>query len=136
MTFKDILPDDDFSMLDLDEMGELVKIDGVILKAVIDKHTAKKSGNEKKNFKMLFGDFIEVFFRTEDYCRKRERLPHQGEVCYLYSDEWKLDKRFVVESCAAEFGMAHLILSAYRQNNLRAEEIRAARANILDGKEV
>ena len=54
MTFKDILPDDDFSMLDLDEMGELVKIDGVILKAVIDKHTAKKSGNEKKNFKMLF----------------------------------------------------------------------------------
>ena len=128
MTFKDILPDDDFELLNLDEMGELVKLDGVILKAVVEKNTAKKSGNDKKNFKMLFGDFTELFFRKEDYCRKRKRLPRQGEVCYLYSDEWQLDKRFVVESCADEFGMAHLVLSAYRQNNLRE-----ARTNILDG---
>lgn len=132
MTFKEILPDDDSAMLDLTEFAELVKIDGVILRAVIENHTADKSGNDKKNFKGLFGDFTEIYFRTQDYCRKRERLPRNGEVCYVYSNEWKCDKRFHVESCVDEMGMAHLILSAYRQDTLRSEEIRAARAGVLN----
>ena len=133
MTFKEILPDDDFAMLDLNEFAEFVRIDGLILKAVIENHTADKSGNDKKNFKGLFGDFTEIFFRTQDYCKKRERLPRNGEICKVYSEEWKLEKRFVVESCVDEMGMAHLILSAYRQDTLRGETLRAARASALDG---
>lgn len=132
MTFKDILPDDDSAMLDLTEFAELVRIDGVNLRAVIENHTAKKSGNDKKNFKGLFGDFTEIFFRTCDYCGKRERLPRNGEICMVYSEEWKCEKRFIVEQCTDEMGMTHLILSAYRQDTLRSEEIRAARAGVLN----
>lgn len=132
MTFKELLPDDDFAMLDLTEFADLVKIDGVILKAVIENHTADRSGNDKKNFKGLFGDFTEIFFRTKDYCQKRERLPRNGEVCMVFSHEWNCEKRFIVESCTDEMGMAHLILAAYRQDTLRSESIRAARAGVLD----
>ena len=134
MTFKDILPEDDSAMLDLDEFAEIVKIDGVLLRAIVENHTADKSGNEKKNFKGLFGDFTEIFFRVSDYCDKRKRLPRNGEVCFVDSEEYNAEKRFIVESCTDEFGMAHLILSAYRQNTLRTEEIRTARARFLDGE--
>lgn len=132
MTFKDILPDDDLAMLDLTEFAEYVTIDGVILKAVIENHTEEKSGTDKKNFRGLFGDFTEIFFRTADYCKKRERLPRHGETCYIFSHEWNCEKRFVVDSCTDEMGMAHLILAAYRQDTLRAEGIRAARAGVLN----
>lgn len=126
MTFKDLLPADDSAILDLSEFAELITIDGVTIRAVVQTHTAQKSGNEKKNFKGLHGDFTDIFFRTADYCQKRERLPNQGDVCFIS------EKRFVVESCADEFGMTHLVLSAYRQNNLRSESIRAARDGVLN----
>ena len=115
MTFKDILPDDNLAMLELDEFAEFVRIDDVIVRAVIQRSTDDKSGNDKKNFKGLFGDFIEIFFRTQDYLNKKNRLPHNGETCHIFSREWNVEKRFIVESAADEMGMFHMTLAAYRQ---------------------
>lgn len=119
MTFKDLLPSDNEAILMLDEFAEWVKIDGVILRAVVEKSTAQKSGNLKLNFKGLMGDFVTLYFRTTDYNGKRERLPRNGERVKIYSDEWACDKLFNVVSCADELGICTLVLDAYRQNTLR-----------------
>ena len=115
MTFKDILPEDNLAMLDLDEFGEFVEINGVLIRAVIQASTDDKSGNDKKNFKGLFGDFIDVYFRTEDYRNKKKTLPHNGETCHIYSREFDITKRFIVEVATDEMGMFHMTLAAYRQ---------------------
>lgn len=132
MTFKDILIEDNSEMLELDEFAELLRIDGVIVRAVVDNYTAKKSGNANLNFKGLMGDFLEIFFRTMDYCRKRERLPRYGEICFVYSPDWDAEKRFVVESSTDELGMAHLVLSAYRDYKIDVKAVQAARAGVLN----
>lgn len=119
MTFKEILPSDNENILMLDEFAEYVKINDVILKAVVEKSTAQKSGNMKLNFKGLMGDFVTLYFRTSDYNGKRERVPRHGERVKVYSDEWACDKLFNVVSCQDELGICTLVLDAYRQNTLR-----------------
>lgn len=119
MTFKELLPEDNEAILRLDEFAEWVKIDGVILRAVIEKSTAQKSGNLKLNYKGLMGDFMTIYFRAADYNGKRERLPRHGERVKVYSDEWGCDKMFSVTSCTNEHGISTLVLEAYRQNTLR-----------------
>ena len=119
MTFKEILPADNEAILRLDEFAECVKIDGVILRAAVEKSTAQKSGNLKLNYKGLLGDFLTLYFRSADYVGKRERLPRYGERVKVFSDEWRCEKLFSVESCADELGICTLTLGAYRQNTLR-----------------
>ena len=119
MTFKEILPADNEAILMPDEFAEWVKIDGVILRAVVEKSTAQKSANLKLNFKGLMGDFVTLYFRSSDYNGKRERLPRNGERVKVYSDEWACDKLFNVVSCTDELGICTLVLDAYRQNTLR-----------------
>ena len=119
MTFKELLPTDNEAILFLDEFAEWVKIDGIILRAVVEKSTAQKSGNVKLNYKGLMGDFLTLYFRSSDYNGKRERLPRNGERVKVYSDEWHCDKLFNVVSCVDELGICTLVLDAYRQNTLR-----------------
>ena len=119
MTFKDLLPSDNEAILQLDEFAEYVKIDGVILKAVVEKSTAQKSGSRQLNYKGLMGDFVTLYFRTYDYIGKKNRLPRHDERVKVYSDEWSCDKLFNVVSCQDELGICTLVLDAYRQNTAR-----------------
>lgn len=119
MMFKDLLTSDNAAILMLDEFAEWVRVDGVILRAVIEKSTAQKSGNVKLNYKGLMGDFTTIYFCTADYNGKRERLPRNGERVKVYSEEWGCEKQFNVVSCEDELGICTLVLDAYRQNTLR-----------------
>ena len=123
MTFKDILPADNDALLFLDEFAQWVKIDEIILRAVVEKSTAQKSGNLKLKYKGLMGDFVTLYFRGSDYAGKSERLPRNGERVKVYSDEWKCDKLFNVVSCTEELGICTLVLDAYRQNTLRGRSV-------------
>lgn len=120
MTFKDIIDSDNENILRLDELAEYVRLDGVIIKAVVEKSTAEKSGNLKLNYKGLFGDFTTLYFRAIDYNGKEIRLPRHGERVQVYSDEWGCEKMFSVTSCETQSGLVTLVLEAYRQNTLRS----------------
>ena len=123
MTFKEIIPSDNENILWLDEFAELVEIDGVILKAVVEKSTAQKSGSMKLNHKGLFGDFTTLYFRSADYMANEKRLPRHGERVKIYSEEWECAKMFNVVSCESDLGICTLTLDAYRQNTLRGVTI-------------
>ena len=113
MIFKDYLPGDMDVMLNVDEFAEEIDIDGVKLLAVSDYTTKDKSGNQNLNYPGLHGDFIELYFKVSDYIESRQRLMRNGEICYVNK------KRYTVDEIIEEQGLAHLILSEYRQNTLR-----------------
>ena len=113
MRFKDLVVEDNAAIIDLDEMAEYVICDNVIMKAIVTKTTERMSGVESKNYGGLYGDYITLWFKAEDYCRKRERLPRQGEYCYLQS------KRYEVISSIELDGIGRLEMRTYRQNTLR-----------------
>ena len=113
MTFKDYLPADNHMMMNVEEFGEEIIIDDVELRAVAEESTAQKSGNRNLNYPGLHGDFLEIYFCVEDYIAERERLMKHGEVCHVNG------KRYDVVQCTDEQGMCHLILSAYRQEQVR-----------------
>ena len=127
MIFKDYLPGDMEEMLNLDVFGEEILIDGVNLKAVREYSTNAKSGNRNLNYPGLHGDFVEIFFRVSDYIESRQRLMRHGEICYLDN------RRYTVEEITDEQGMAHLKLSAYRQNTVRVDtaNINAAKLGLI-----
>lgn len=105
-TFKEQLAADLDLFVELDEFAELVTIDGVELRAQKISHTAEKSQRLSEHFEMLFGDFVTLYFRRDDYDKK---IPVQGQ--WLVVD----GKRFDVLSSADELGIVKLVLSAYRQ---------------------
>lgn len=109
--FQEDLREDFKTFLELDEWGEYAVLDGVLLQ-VQRQHirTAQKSGVQSQNYDQLHGDFVKVFFRAEDYLRKRKRLPHEGDICLLN------DTRFDVVSVKDDFGLIGMNLAAYRQN--------------------
>ena len=114
MNFKDVLKEDNDSIFALDELAEFVNIDGVILRCQIARHTEKISGNEKKVFDGLHGDFISLSFRKDDYCTKKRRIPKQGDAIYINA------KKYFVQKSRYEFGVIYLEASENRQsrNNL------------------
>lgn len=116
---KEYLSEDMLHMLDLGEFAKYMNFNDLIIRAVVEENTAQKSGNRNLNFTGLYGDFIELYFRVEDYISKKERLPVHGEVCYLNG------KRYEVVKCIDEQGMAHLVLSGYRQNTLKQSEMKS-----------
>ena len=113
MTFKDDIKDDLQEFVELTEFAELIKLDGLILPAQMIHHTAEKSGRQTENYAGLHGDFTELYFMSEPYKLKRERLPRNGEWIFIN------DKRYDVISVTEELGIAHVVCSAYRQNVLR-----------------
>ena len=67
----------------------------------------------RNTFDRLEGDFVELYFRTQDYTATRKRLPRYGEWCFVNG------KRFEVVSSQDDLGVAHLVLASYRQPTLR-----------------
>lgn len=106
---KEYLSGDMLTMLNLDEFGEKIEMNEVELQAVLESTTKQKSGNRNLNYPGLHGDFLEIFFRIEDYISEEKQLMKQGEICYVNG------KRYTVESVTDEQGMAHLMLAEYRQ---------------------
>ena len=112
MNFKDDLKDDIKTFLDLDEFAEYVRIDGLILPAQIEYHTAEKSARQSENFAGLHGDFVTIYFASEPYYKKRQKLPRFGEWIYVN------DKRYDVESANEEKGIIRVECAAHRQQKL------------------
>lgn len=106
---KKYLSADMLMMLNLDEFGEKIMINDVEIQAVTEETTKAKSGNRQLNYPGMHGDFLEVFFRIEDYVTEEKKLMRHGEICYVNG------KRYTVESVTDEQGMAHLMLAEYRQ---------------------
>ena len=114
MNLKDVIErDNDKVFLNVNEFAEYVEIDGIILQGQVQYRTEKASSLKSESFEMLHGDYVKVFFRTSDYCKKNERLPVQGEFVHLNK------KKYKVMTCKDEMGITRLVLSSYRQEQLR-----------------
>lgn len=112
--FKDVIASDNQQVfIDVNEFAEYVEIDGVLLQAQIQYRTERKSALRSETFDGLHGDFTKIFFRTADYCGKRERIPVQGEIVHINH------KRYVVLTSKDEMGITRLVVSDYRQEQLR-----------------
>jgi len=109
MKFAELLAEDNEAVLDVEEFGEYILLGGVILKAQLESWTAKVSSREDRNFVGLHGDFVTAYFKVADYFTKKAKLPKQGEWVYVNG------KRYEVQSCKDDLGVATLILKTYRQ---------------------
>lgn len=121
-TLKDVIKyDAENVFINLNEFAEYVEIDGVILRAQVQYSSEKAAGLKMRMFEAvrgelmqpLHGDYVKMFFRTADYLGKRERLPYQNEYCHVNK------KKYKVVSSKNEMGITRLILSDYRQEQLR-----------------
>ena len=113
MHFKELLEEDNAAVVDISEMAEWVEVDGVIFAAQKVQSTGRFTTAGFKKYEGLHGDFLTLYFRTKDYCKKRERLPREGEYIFYNG------KRYTVMSCGEEHGIAKLTVQSYRQNTLR-----------------
>ena len=114
--FKDLLGIDAAAIMSVVEFAEYLKIDGVILACQFVPSTEKMSGVESKNYGGLYGDFAEIYFKTDDYQKKRgKKIPVQGEFIYL--EVRGIKKRFEVISSEDELRVTCLKISTYRQQN-------------------
>ena len=105
MTFKEQIAADLDIFVETEEFAELVTIDGVELKAQKLSHTAEKSARLTEQWDKLFGDFVTLYFKREDY---KKKLPVHGQSVIIDG------KRFDVLSSENELGICKLVLSAYR----------------------
>ena len=113
-TFKDYQRQDNQDVfINLKEFGEYATIDGVTLQVQVQYRTERYSALQSQDYETLHGDFVKIFFRTADYCGKNERLPYQGEYCHING------KRYKVQTCKDEMGITRLVVSSYRQEQLR-----------------
>lgn len=112
-SFKDDVADDCDIFVDVTEFGRLTWVDGVLLWAQVIEKTAEQSGRQNETYPGLHGDYTTIYFETAVYCRKRERIPRNGEWFYING------KRFTVVSARDEQGITKIVASAYRQNTLR-----------------
>ena len=110
MRFKELMKSDNEAVLDIGEFGQLSLIDNVIMKAQKVYWTEKMSSREDRNYTGLYGDFVTIYFKAEDYLRKRKKLPKQGDWVFIDG------KRYQVQSCQDELGLVSLIVKTYRQN--------------------
>ena len=117
--FKDVIASDNQEVfIDVNEFAEYVDVDGVLLQGQIQYRTERKSALQSETYETLHGDYLKVFFRTKDYCGKRERLPAQGETVHVNG------KRYQVLTSKDEMGITRLVVSAYRQVQLRQSPVR------------
>lgn len=127
MNFKDVIASDNEEVfINVNEFSEYVDIDGVMIQAQIQYRTERKSALQSENFDGLHGDFTKVFFRTSDYCGKRERLPVQGEFVHING------KRYEVLACKDELGIVRLLVSDYRMIQLRQKPFQRLEVGGLD----
>ena len=110
MTFKEQIAADLDIFVETEEFAELVTIDGVELPAQKISHTAEKSARLTEQWDKLFGDFMTLYFKRDDYNKK---IPVQGQGVIVDG------RRYDVLSSEAELGLVKLVLSAYRQPRLK-----------------
>ena len=114
MALKDYIKRDNQSVFfNLGECAEYVELDEMMIQAQVQYRTEKASSLKSETFDELHGDYVKIFFRTDDYCRKNERLPVQGEFVHINK------KLYKVLTCKDEMGITRLTVSAYRQGQLR-----------------
>ena len=127
MALKDYIKRDNQSVFfNLGEFAEYIKLDGVTLQVQVQYRTEKASTLKSESFPMLHGDYAKVFFRTADYCGKRERLPVEGEFVHING------KLYKVLTCKDEMGITRLVVSAYRQEQLREKPFQRMELGGLD----
>lgn len=107
--------------MDVEEFAELIVLDGVIIKASINNNTENISNVASRNYAGLHGDFSRIFFLTEDYCRKRLRIPKQGD--YVFLEKGNDRRQYTVVSSENDLQVTELVLQSYRQNTLRGVPI-------------
>lgn len=110
--FKKILQSDSEIFLNVEEFGEVINLDGLEFKAQLSIKTAEHSGGSTKNYAGLYGDIVELHFKTQEYLEVR-RLPNQGEQVTLNG------KKYYVRSSIDYLGIAKLELESYRQGQVR-----------------
>lgn len=116
MNLKDYIKQDNEKVfINLNEFSEYVELDGIILQAQVQYRTERRSALQSESFEGLHGDWVKIFFRTADYCKKNERLPVQGEIVHINH------KRYKVLTCKDEMGITRLQVSDYRQEQLRGK---------------
>lgn len=130
--FKDDVEEDLGVFVDVTEFGELCWVDGVLLRAQVITGTSEnrrpenesyagahgsltleRTRRQNKHYAGLHGDYTIIYFPTAVYCRKKERLPRNGEYIHING------RRFDVVNSRDEQGMAKILATAYRQNTLR-----------------
>lgn len=110
MTLKEcIAADNEEVFLDVMEFAEYVEVEGTLIKSQVQYRTERKSALQSESFEGLHGDWVKVFFKTAEYCRKNERLPVQGEFIHVNG------KKYKVITCKDEMGITRLVCSGYRQ---------------------
>lgn len=120
MILKDLIFEDADIFVNLDEFGEMAEIDGVKIRAVIQKNTGEKKNTNiaskheeyyvhpELHNEPLSGDFITVYFKTFDYVKERGRIPQNLEFCRING------KRYKVLISKDEMGITKLECSADR----------------------
>ncbi|MBQ3433423.1 MAG: hypothetical protein IJG24_00075 [Selenomonadaceae bacterium] len=113
MAFCDDIKADLDIFVETDEFAAVVNIDGVECKAQWLSHTADKSNRQSETFTGLYGEFSELYFKTEPYLEQHKKLPHRGDTVVVNGE------RYEVTKAEDELGILHLILSSYRSNRPR-----------------
>lgn len=127
MTLKDdIASDNEDVFFDLGEFSEYVELDGMLIEVQVQYRTEKASSLKTETFQGLHGDYTKVFFRTADYCRKNERIPTEGEYVHING------KKYKVLTSKDEMGITRLVVSAYRQEQLREKPFQRLGLGELD----
>ena len=127
MALKDYIKRDNQSVFfNLGEFAEYVELDEMMIQAQVQYRTEKASSLKSETFDELHGDYVKIFFRTDDYCRKCERLPVQGEFVHING------KLYKVLTCKDEMGITRLAVSAYRQGQLREKPFQRMELGGLD----
>lgn len=112
--FKDDLKSDiSATFINLEEFSQLKWIDGVLIPCQVAHYTGESSSRQNETYAGLHGDYTTVSFEADNYTRKRERLPRNGEQIYLDG------KRYDVVTVQNVMGVAKIVCTAYRQNTLR-----------------
>lgn len=112
------LREDIETFLNLDEFAEIITLNGVALKAIVESSTAEIPRPVRSSDRLrlhsssppLIGEHLTIHFKAADYLREKERLPRQSEACRVNGN------LFHVISSAAEYGLATLELQAERMN--------------------
>lgn len=127
MALKDYIKRDNQSVFfNLGEFAEYVELDGMMIQVQVQYRAEKASSLKSESFPTLHGDYVKIFFRTADYCGKNERLPNEGEFVHING------KLYKVLTCKDEMGITRLVVSAYRQEQLREKPFQRMEIGGLD----
>lgn len=113
MSFKDAIKADLDIFVETEEFAEEATIDGIKCRAQLINYTADKSNRQSETFAGLYGEFSELYFKTEPYLEQHKKLPHRGDTVLVNGE------RYEVTRAEDELGIMHLIISSYRSNRPR-----------------